>query len=112
MKGKRQGDMSGNIKTINTREDGCYICGRNGYLELHHIFGAANRKHSTEDGLCVYLCRPCHNEPPNGVHFNKDRMKYLHQYGQMVFEADRRHEGATDEEAREMFMKRYGKNYL
>jgi len=105
--------MSGNIKTINTREDGCYICGRNGYLELHHIFGAANRKHSTEDGLCVYLCRPCHNEPPNGVHFNKDNMHRLHVHGQRIWEMGKIvNEGLTDEQAREAFIKRYGKNYL
>ena len=104
--------MSGNIKTINTREDGCYICGRNGYLELHHIFGAANRKHSTEDGLCVYLCRPCHNEPPNGVHFNKERMDALRRYGQTLYENNLIAEGKTRQEAREAFIKRYGRNYL
>ena len=84
---------------------------RNGTIS--QIFGGtANRRLSEQDGLVVDLCHDCHNMPPNGVHFNKERMKYIHQYGQMTFEARKRHEGATDEEAREMFMKRYGKNYL
>lgn len=91
----------------------CFMCGRICYTERHHIFGGtANRRLSEEDGLVVDLCHDCHNSPPDGVHFNKERMKYLHQYGQMTFEARKRQEGASDEEAREMFMKRYGKNYL
>ena len=80
---------------------------------IRNIFGGtANRRLSEEDGLVVDLCPDCHNRPPNGVHFNKERMKYLHQYGQMTFEARKRCDGASDEEAREMFMKRYGRNYL
>lgn len=104
--------MSGNIKTINAKEDGCYICGRKGYLELHHIFGAANRKHSTEDGLCVYLCRACHNEPPAGVHFNRINMNMLRVIGQRRYEAEIMDEGMTADEARQAFIKRYGRNYL
>ena len=41
-----------------------------------HIFGGtANRRLSEEDGLVVDLCTDCHNRPPNGVHFNKERME-------------------------------------
>lgn len=80
---------------------------------IRHIFGGtANRRLSEEDGLVVDLCHDCHNSTPDGVHFNKERMRYLHQYGQMIFEARKRQEGATDEEARKTFMQRYGKNYL
>lgn len=40
-------------------------------LESHHIYnGNPNRKLSEKYGLKVYLCHYCHNEPPNGVHFN------------------------------------------
>ncbi len=104
--------MSGNIKTINAREEGCYLCGRMGYLEMHHIFGSANRKHSTEDGLCVYLCRQCHNAPPNGVHFNKANMTMLRVMGQQRYEMARMDEGMSADEAHEAFMRRYGRNYL
>lgn len=39
---------------------------------MHHIFGGANRKNSTKYGLVCSLCHFCHNEPPNGVHFNRE----------------------------------------
>lgn len=47
----------------------CDLCGKYGYLELHHIFGGANRSLSEKYGLVVNLCHECHNEPPEGVHF-------------------------------------------
>lgn len=73
------------MKSIISNEKKCYLCGSVRWLELHHIFGAANRKHSTTYGLVVYLCHWCHNEPPLGVHHNKERMRYLQQIGQRAF---------------------------
>ena len=92
----------------------CFLCGRTAYTERHHIFsGTANRKLSEEDGLVVDLCHSCHNEPPNGVHFNKDNMHRLHVHGQRIWEMGKIvNDGMTDEQAREAFIKRYGKNYL
>lgn len=82
----------------------CFFCGKDCGLELHHIFpGWANRRLSDEDKLYVYLCHNHHNEPPNGVHFNKDMMLFLKQYGQRKYE---------ETHTREEFMERYGKNYL
>ena len=92
--------------------DKCYMCGRYGRTERHHIFGGANRKHSEEDGLVVRLCHFCHNEPPNGVHFNKGRMDALREKGQEMYEEKLISEGKTREEARVAFIKRYGKNYI
>lgn len=60
----------------------CFICGCQRNLEKHHIFGGGLRKKSELYGLTVWLCHNCHNEPPNGAHFNKDVMLMLHQYGQ------------------------------
>ena len=90
----------------------CYICGRITYTERHHIFGGANRKLSEEDGLVVNLCHDCHNEPPNGAHFNKRTMLYLRQRGQEKYEQRQIAQGMTSEQARQSFMRRYGKNYL
>ena len=92
----------------------CFLCGRTAYTERHHIFsGTANRKLSEEDGLVVDLCPDCHNRPPNGVHFNKDNMHRLHVHGQRIWEMGKIvNDGMTDEQAREAFIKRYGKNYL
>ena len=92
----------------------CFLCGRTAYTERHHIFsGTANRKLSEEDGLVVDLCPDCHNRPPNGVHFNKDNMHRLHVHGQRIWEMGKIvNDGMTDEQAREAFIKRYGRNYL
>ena len=81
----------------------CYICGCTHWLEVHHIFGASNRKKSGKYGLVVYLCHYCHNEPPNGVHHNKERMDWLKAIGQTRF----------NEEYPELnFREIFGKNYL
>jgi hypothetical protein len=81
----------------------CFICGRTDWLERHHIFGGANRKLSEEDGLVVDLCHFCHNEPPNGVHYNRKQMDWLRAEGQKMYEQNH---------SREEFMARYGRNYL
>lgn len=81
----------------------CFLCGRYGWLEEHHIFGAYNRKKSEFYGLKVQLCHRCHNEPPHGAHHNKETMQYLHEVGQRAFE---RHYPEED------FMQIFGKNYL
>ena len=79
---------------------------------ISHIFGAANRRLSEEDGLVVDLCHACHNEPPYGVHHNKVNMTMLRVMGQQRYEMARMEEGKSAEEAHEMFIKRYGRNYL
>ena len=74
--------------------------------------GTANRRLSEEDGMVVDLCPDCHNRPPNGVHFNKERMEKLHRIGQQTWENIQTAKGITHDEARKAFMQRYGKNYL
>lgn len=96
---------------LDTKKGVCFMCGRYGPTEVHHIFGGvANRKLSEQDGIWVYLCPDCHNRPPNGVHFNKENMEWLHKLGQKAYELSRC--DLTAEEARTAFMERYGKNYL
>lgn len=87
----------------------CFLCGRTetsyNRLEVHHIFGGANRPLSEKYGLTVTLCHACHNEPPDGAHYNAEVMDYLHRYGQ---EKAMQGQGWTEDEFREIF----GKNYL
>lgn len=83
----------------------CFICGRYGQLDTHHIFGAAFRKKSDKYGLTVKLCRACHTETPNGVHCNKDRMLELKQYGQR--RAMKENNWTIEE-----FRGQFGKNYI
>lgn len=76
--------------------DTCYICGRD-RTQFHHVFGASNRNHSTEDGLFIPICAECHEK----IHkFNPLSLK---QEGQRCYEKTH---------SREEFMKRYGKNYI
>ena len=83
----------------------CYLCKRCTRTENHHIFGGANRKKADKEGLMVYLCHYCHNEPPNGVHFNREQNIRLKQIGQRTW---MKHYNKTIED----FIKEYGKNYI
>lgn len=82
----------------------CYLCKRCGATEQHHIFRGKNRKRADADGMTVYLCHFCHNEPPTGVHYNKARDRWLKQTGQRIWMM---HHGNVDD-----FIKAYGRNYL
>ena len=83
----------------------CYLCGKVRHLERHHVFGGANRSLSEHYGLVVDLCHYCHNEPPDGVHFNPDRMQLLHELGEQKY---------LDEtgDTVEGFIAKFGTNYL
>lgn len=84
----------------------CWLCGRWGWLEEHHIFGGANRKKSEKYGLKVGLCGDtCHRNGRNSAHQSAATALRLHQYGQMKFMSE---QGATVDDFRAVF----GKNYL
>ena len=83
----------------------CFLCGRYGPVEKHHIFGGALRKKSGKYGLTVDLCHWCHNEPPEGVHHNAEAMLNLHQYGERLWMEKT---GGS----REDFRREFTKNYL
>lgn len=91
------------MHSIFSEKKECFICGSTQWLESHHIFGGPNRKLSEKYGLKVNLCHYCHNEPPNGVHHNRERMEWLKQQGQKKF-----NEVYPDLDFRAIF----GKNYL
>lgn len=91
------------MRSILSNERKCYICGSVRWIECHHVFGGPNRKKSTKYGLVVYLCHHCHNEPPNGVHFNRKTMDWLRAKGQQAF---------IEHYPNEDFLKIFGRNYL
>lgn len=92
----------------------CFICGKLGEgLHKHHIFyGTANRKVSDEDLMCVYLCPQHHNMSSQGVHFNKDLDLKLKQHAEKIWLEHYTDKDLSMEERINMFIKRYGKNYL
>lgn len=96
---------------MKTEKYRCYICGKMGPTEKHHVFGGPNRPLSEKDKLFVYLCHDCHNEPPDGVHFDKNRRRWLQGKAQEEYEQQKIEQGCTPEEARSLFMQRYGRNY-
>ena len=63
------------------------------------------RDKSDRLGLVVRLCHYCHNEPPNGVHQNRERRKKLQAFAQ---------EKAMEEYgwSVEDFIREFYKNYL
>lgn len=87
------------------RKGKCFLCERVTNTEMHHIFGGGNRKLADKKGLFVHLCHFCHNEPPNGVHFNQENNLELKRLGQ---QAAMDYYGWTIEEFRAIF----GKNYI
>lgn len=66
----------------------CMECGRTDWIEKHHVFGGANRKWSQKYKLIVPLCHYCHNEPPTGIHFNKEMAAWYHEFAQRRFEEE------------------------
>ena len=91
---------------LQPEKERCFLCGSYRWLEEHHIFGGhPNRTLSEKYGLKVYLCHYCHNEPPNGVHYNKNNMLMLRQIAQ---KKAMEYYGWTVDEFRNIF----GKNYI
>lgn len=84
----------------------CFMCGSYQWLEEHHVFGASNRNKSEEYGLKVRLCHYCHNEPPNGIHFNKFNRLALQA---LVQEKAMKYYGWTEQKFIEMFGRSYRK---
>lgn len=93
-------------KSILHDESCCFLCGRRQWLEEHHVFGGYGKRQLSEKyGLKVYLCHWCHNEPPHGVHHNKNTRIYLQQAAQI--KAMEYYNWTEDE-----FRQKIGKNYL
>lgn len=87
------------------RLDRCIVCGSYSNIQIHHIFGAANRNNSTKYGLVVPLCVYHHTGSSKAVH-GRDGHELnleLKKLGQKAFEWNY---------TREEFLKIFGKNYL
>lgn len=89
---------------IKQTEGQCFLCGRTGYLEEHHIFfGEKHRRLSEKYGLKVRICPNCHRDSQDGVHSSREKADELRRIGQRAFE---------EKYGREKFLKVFGKNYL
>ena len=84
----------------------CWLCGKGGAMERHHIFGGSNRKKSEEYGLVVLLCGDtCHRNGPRAAHQCAETALELKKYGERKWMYD--HEASTDD-----FRAVFGKSYL
>ena len=86
-------------------------------VQRHHVFGAANRGKSDQDGLWVPLT-PEHHQGKMSVHKNKEMAALMHIIGQLAWEKKYIIDALEipfddiESEAREAFRSRYGKSYL
>lgn len=101
---KKKKRMSHPPSILGSRKGRCYLCGRYGHTEEHHIFGGPNRTLSEKYGLKVYLCLECHATGKHAVHRDKAVMDELHRQGQEAFEEQLG--------SRKVFMQIFGRNYL
>lgn len=83
----------------------CARCGSTQWLESHHVFNGAYRKKSERFGAVVDLCHYCHNEPPNGVHYNAENMRQLKARYQIKIMEEY---GMNERD----FIREFGKSYL
>lgn len=91
---------------IKFEDRSCFICGSRERVELHHIFGAANRGRSDDDGLTVFLCARCHREGKHSAHQSAEVAQLLHAVGELMWLREHTDKGVWD------FARRYGRNYL
>ena len=91
------------MKSIIQEDTGrCYVCGKTGYLERHHVMSGANRKWSEVYGLTVMLCRD-HHTGKIGVHQDYILKERLEKDAQRAFEKQYGHTA---------WMALFRKNYL
>ena len=99
----------------------CAICGKPAECTHHLIGGTGKRKLADEDGLTIPLCNSCHNmavKATERIHGNPMAEILSKMLGQLAWEMryiEKQVELPFDDlgtEAREAFLKRYGKRYL
>lgn len=88
----------------------CYVCGTTEGLHIHEVFGGPNRDKSKQDGMCVGLCGYHHNLSNEGVHFNKPLDEKIKKQAEKIWIKE--YADGDLENGIELFIKRYGRNYL
>lgn len=89
----------------------CFFCGSTNINGEHHfVFGRGMRNLAEEDGLKAHTCDRCHTlgKLLERIHDNVMAEKLSKMFAQAIFERNEVTKGATIDEAREKFRKRYG----
>ena len=94
--------------------DRCFVTKQRGRIEIHHVFGAANRKRSTEYAFVVPLLAEIH---PNGASASDKACRQL--TGRSLKEIDaglkracQRYYEVELGKTREEFIEEFGRSYL
>lgn len=83
----------------------CFLCGKEGWLEVHHVFPAALRGKSDQYGLVVGLCgESCHRTGKKSAHCCRETADSLKQHMQIKWMIEY---GASIVEFRHEFYKNY-----
>ena len=84
----------------------CFLCGKVGPLEEHHVFPGALRKKSERYGLKVGLCgESCHRNGRTSAHQCRETADALKQFWQIRYMMQ--HRASVSD-----FRAEFGKNYL
>jgi ribosome-binding protein aMBF1 (putative translation factor) len=83
----------------------CELCGRETYLEKHHVWGGALQKKSDELGATAYLCLQCHRDGKAAVHKSGEAARVLKAQTQLRIMQE---QGWTTEQ----FIFEFGRNYI
>lgn len=95
-----------------TKYDTCVICGAAQTIHHHHLLEGSKRGLATEDGLIIPLCAYHHDMSAVSVHLSPEMNKMSKIIGQLAWERNYCAEGHTVDQAREEFIRRYGKAYI
>lgn len=92
----------------------CELCGRPADCTHHLIFGTGLRRLADEDGLTMSLCNNCHNTgiATLKIHENVAAERLSKMLGQERWEKKQMAAGKTEQEARVLFIARYGRSWL
>ena len=91
----------------------CIICGSPNVEEHHLLYGISKRRIADKDRIVLPLCQMHHDMSlAASVHLNPAVAVWSKICGQLAWEMEAVADGATKEEARERFRKRYGRSYL
>ena len=89
----------------------CHYCGTP-YAERHEAFGGSNRQFSIEDGFQVDLCPNCHRRFHEKDEWGKEESLKWKIHFQGKYENKLTETGITEDQARTLFISRYGRNYI
>lgn len=92
----------------------CFFCGSPNVNGEHHLlFGNGIKTLAEEDGLKADVCDKCHVAGAllERIHDNPMAEQLSKMLGQALYERNECAKGATLDEAREKFRKRYGRSY-